>query len=326
MTTTIKDSGLVYTPTEIANIGTTYIGKRRTDKDNGIPIGIDSLDCDFNKLLPGELVSIIARPGNGKSGFMMRWARTRAKWLQDNGIENKIVVYATWEQSVEELHAFNVAAEQGISITKMSRGEIRDDEWDKVLNYVSTRIQLPLWFIGHSVERRTKRPAMTVTALEGALRDIEGWNEYERKIDCIFVDYLQRVKFDGSVESKTIGTSDVLDRLKDMSLSFSCPVVTGVQATRDVDKWDLPIPTMDSGQWTSNVEQASDKVITLVRPRKYRGEGDLFGDVVVQGDLQMLVTIAKQKLGKDNWAKWVSFDPVYNRLDEMELRNAIGGE
>jgi len=313
-------SDLIYTPNEIVTIGGEYLHDKRTNKDEVIPVGIKSLDKDFLPLSRGELVSIIARPGNGKTGFMMRWARDRAQWLEERNIQNRVVVYATWEQSIEELYAFNIAADSRLSITNMAKGEITDGEWETILNSGAKRITMPLWFIGHSLKRRKKRPNLTVTALANALLEIEQWNDDKTNVDILFIDYLQRVKFDGKVESKTIGTSDVLDRLKDCALAMGCPVVVGVQAVREVDKRDVQIPTLDDGQWTSNIEQTSDRVISLVRPQKYRQESETFGETVVRGECQMLVSVLKQKLAKDNWAKWVYFDPAYNKLDELEER------
>ena len=322
---------IVYSPQQIFDIGTRYLDYRRQNKGAGIPLYLKSLDepdKDGNVLLPllgGELVAVIGRPGNGKTGFMMRWARERAKRLKAAGITNRVVIYASWEQSIEELHAFNVAAEarenhSTIDATKMARGVITDQEWDDIVKAGATRVELPLWFIGHSLERRKKRPRITITALGQALDAVEKWNDETMEIDMIFIDYLQRMPFEGRVESKTIGVSDNLDRLKDGALAFGCPMVVGVQATREVDNRDLPIPQMNDGQWTSNVEQASDCIISVVRPRKYKNELERFGSITVKGHCQMLISVIKRKLGPDNFAKWVYFAPEYNKLDELEQR------
>jgi replicative DNA helicase len=269
--------------------------------------------------LPGELISIIANPGNGKTGFMMRWARTRAQAIAND--TTRAVVYATWEQSIEELHAFNAACETGVNISDMARGHIDDASWAKIKTYETSRINLPLWFIGHSMERRKKRPQMTMSALGRALDKIENWGkDKDFSIDLLFVDYLQRVKFDDKPESQTIGFSSILDRLKDCALAFGCPVVVGVQARRDVMERKEPLPGIDDGQWTSNVEQSSDKVLSLLRPSRYRHDGETMFGVTIKGHCQMLVSVLKQKLGKDNWSKWVYFDPAYNLLNELELR------
>jgi replicative DNA helicase len=312
---------ILFTPQEIYNAGTRYLEERRRNKDTGIPIGLASLDEDFLPLLPGEVVSVIGRPGNGKTGFMMRWARWRAEQLRQKGETNRVVVYATWEQHVEDLHAFHVAAEAHLNVTDMARGRLNDQDWERVIEVGARRVELPLWFMGHSAERRKRRPHMTVDNVALALDAIEKWNEDKTQIDMVFIDYLQRIRFNAEkVESKTIAISEIFDRLKDGALAFGCPFVVGVQATRDVDSRAEPIPQMEDGQWTSNIEQTSDRVLSVVRPRRYRDEGETFGSVIVRGHCQMLVCILKQKMGIDNRAHWVYFDPAYNRLDELEIR------
>jgi replicative DNA helicase len=316
---------IIYTPSEIASIGTKYLEQRKNKENAGIAVGIPSFDKDFLPLLPGELLSIIARPGNGKTGFMMRWARHRAAQLQAEGDQNKIVIYCTWEQSIEELHAFDVAADTQISITDMARGNISEEAWPLILSSSMRRVGKPVWFIGHSMERRKRRPRISITDLGDALTAIEAWDEERYKIDMVFLDYLQRIPFDGKPESKTVGMDENLNRLKDGALAFGCPFVVGVQARREVDQRDSPVPLMDDGQWSSAIEQVSDKSISLVRPRKYKQDGDTFGKgpnaVQVQGENQLLIALLKQKLGVANKVYWAMFNPIYNQLDEAEVRN-----
>jgi replicative DNA helicase len=324
MNNTTDPRDIIYTPAEISTIGLRYLEQRRSNKTLGIPLGLASIDADLLPMLPGELITIIGRPGNGKTGIMMRWARERAAWLRLNEQKNRIVIYATWEQSIEDLHAFDLAADTAISITDMARGNISDDQWSRMLASSMNRIDKPLWYIGHSIERRKKRPHISVIALENSLRSIEDWTDERYEIDMIFADYLQRIPFDGRVESKTIGLDDILNKLKDCALEFGCPMVAGVQARREVDEREVPIPMMDDGQWSSAIEQVSDKCLSVVRPRKYRQDGEFFGKkkpVMVQGENQMIVTLLKQKLGLSNKSYWVSFNPIYNRLDELEMRS-----
>lgn len=315
---------IIYTPAEITTVGMKYLEERRTNKAMGIPIGLNSIDTDFLPLLPGELVTILGRPGNGKTGFMMRWARERAAWLMKQNIVNRLVVYATWEQSIEELHAFDVAADTEIGVTEMARGNIDDGQWERMMASSMRRIEKPLWYIGHSMERRKKRPTISVTTLTEALDAVEKWGDEKYEIDMVFIDYLQRIPFERQPESKVIGLDDILNRLKDGALTFGCPFVVGVQARREVDAREVPVPMMDDGQWTSAIEQVSDKSLSVMRPRKYKQEGEFIGKknpTIVEGENQMLVSLLKQKLGVANKTYWVYFNPIYNRLDELEMRN-----
>lgn len=314
---------IIYSSQQAAKIGVDYLQWKRDNKGGGIPLYIPAIDVDFIPAMPTELITIIGRPGNGKTGLMVWWARRRMRKLLELGITDRTVVYCSLEQTVEELQAFHIAADQRMSITSMARGEITDAEWDRVLGQSVKYGGYPFDYIGHSIVRRKSRPRIDMDAMTEAALQIEKRYDSPIGIDMLFVDYLQRIPLAKGVESKTIGTSENLDRLKDLALTLACPVVVGVQAGREVDNTDSHIPGLSDGQWTSNIEQTSDKVISLMRPRKYYDPGVLFGkkgqkEYVVSGRDQMVITILKQKLGPDNMTYMVKFDLAYNKLDELE--------
>jgi replicative DNA helicase len=315
---------IIFSPSQIARAGTAYIENRVSNKSEGIPFGVPIVDSQFLPMLPGELLTIIARPGHGKTMHLMRWARHRAQWLQDNQILDRIVVYLTYEMHTEELYAFHVAAEVGISVDLMARGQVDDTQLSLVRDYGVRRIAVPLWFMGHSQERRKKRPRIDLESVSNALRRVEDWekaNKRELKIDMLFVDYLQRMPFIGSPESKIIGMDENLNRIKDLGLEFSCPVACGVQGRREVDNYNIQIPEMGDGAWCSGIEQVSDKIMACVRPIKcVKKEGDMFGKTMVEGRNQALLVLWKQRLGDAPFFWWLRFDPQYNRLNEAEER------
>lgn len=324
---------LIHSPTEVFTNGQRYLERRRDGSAYGVPLCLDSLDKPYPErpidetflpVWPGELIAVIGRPGNGKTGLMMWWARTWAKELQRRGEMNRCVLYITYEQTIEELNAFNLAAETGISITKLATGQANEQEWGSVKASGAKRAELPLWFGGHSFERRNgqKRPPMTTDTIAEMVQAVQNWDSAERReVDMVFVDYLQRIPFSGRPESKVVGHTEQLDSLKDTAIQLGTRVVVGIQAKREVDGKALPIPSQEDGQWTSNVEQSSDGILTVCRPRKYRQEGEEFGSQTVHGDTQMVITVAKRKLGPDNFARWVKFDPRYNRLDNLEMKH-----
>lgn len=325
-------SSILFTPEQAGVMTAEYLRTRRDFKAWGVPFGVGDVDKPgadgaefYVPLMPGEVETVIARPGHGKTGTMVARARKRAEYLKKRNMDkDRAIVYITLEQSIEELNAFNIAADRQLSITKMAMGEISDAEWAACLDEGIKRRYAPIWNIGYSSTTTKKQIRVDLDGIAGALALIQ--DQHKKAIDLVFVDYLQRMPFDRA-ENKTIGVSDNLDGLKTMALqTFKAPFVIGAQATRDVDNrgrqpgsGDLPIPAMDDGQWTSNIEQTSDHVISLVRPRKYRNEGEAFGSQTVKGNCQLLVSVLKQKLGASNFARWVLFDPIYNKLDQLEL-------
>lgn len=321
-------SSILFTPEEAGIVTANHLRARRENKNFAIPFGLKSIDNEdkegngYVPLMRGEVESVIARPGHGKTGTMVARARARAAFLKSKGLDKtRAVVYITLEQMVEELNAFNIAADRRMSITKMAKGEITDAEWKICLEEGINRRYVPVWNIGYSGASDKKQIRVDLDGIEGALRLVQ--DQHKMDLDMVFIDYLQRIPYDRA-ESKTIGVSDCLDGIKNLAMwKLKFPCVVGVQAGRDVDDRPEPVPTDADGQWTSNIEQTSDKIISLVRPRKYRREGDKFGSVVVQGHCQILVSVLKQRMGASNFARWEYYDPIYNKLDELELSRVL---
>lgn len=325
---------LVFTPLEASNAAEEYLDWRRGNSGGGMPLYINSLEFNpeknkgFLPVLPGELISVIGRPGNGKTGFMLRWARMRAKWLQEQAdagnetAKNSVVIYISLEQTVEELRLFQVAAEDKFSVSKVASGNMKDEEWDNIKTGVRKLHPIPLWFLGRSMKRRKSKIDMTPENIAGALESVEQWqgDNITQSIDSIFIDYLQKFR-----PMNDAGLNEFFGRvtsyIKDnIAMNFMTRTVLGVQAKREVDQRQLPIPLMDDGQWSSTIEQFSDGVISVVRPSHYKKEKEMFGDIEVIGKRQMLVSVLKRKMGPENFAKWVDFQPEYNQLDELEVK------
>lgn len=320
-------SRLVFTPLEASNATEEYIKELRANDGDGMPLYIKSLDYsakDHKGFLPvkrGEIITVLGRPGNGKTGFMLRWARKRAADLVSRGIMDSNVIYVSLEQLVEELRLFQVAAEEEFSASDMADAKLSDEQWEMIGKRVKSLQTVPLWFVGKSMRRRKDKMKLDEQALRAALESIEVWqgDNIKTQIDSVFIDYLQRFRSDGKEWVQFYG--DLVNGLKDMAGDFATRFVVGVQARREVDERSVPIPQMEDGQWTSSIEQQSDGMISVTRPSHYKEEGQLFDGVKVEGHCQMVVSVLKRKLGPEQFKQWVFFQPEYNKLDLLELKS-----
>lgn len=323
-------SRIVFTPVEASNATEKYTDEIRANDGDGMPLYINSMEYspkDRKGFLPvkrGEIITVLGRPGNGKTGFMLRWARSRARDLRiqaASGKEIGVVLYWTMEQLVEELRLFHVAAESGISATDIANGKIESGQWKQIQDKLRDLHTNPLWFGGKSLRRRKDKIKLTEEALYGALESIEVWqgDNVKQQIDSVFIDYLQRFRSGGQDWVQYYG--DLVNGLKDMAGDFATRFVVGVQARREVDQRQVPIPQMDDGQWTSSIEQQSDGMISVTRPSHYKAKGESFDGVAIENHTHMIVSVLKRKLGPENFKQWVWFNPEYNRLDESEMNN-----
>ncbi len=321
-------SDIIFSPQRRADLGQKYLDDRRNNKGVGMPLYIQGTDyATGGKFIPaerGDMTSIIARPGHGKTGFMLRWAREHAKHISTT---NHAVIYVTRETPVEHLQAFLIAADtrdkMRKSKTKMIMGEIEESEWKQLMTINHDTALYPLWIIGHSLDRHAKRPKLTPEVLQAAIDSIQKEYADTNEIDLIFFDYLQRFDTDRNINNLRAAYMSWMDTFKDFATMFNCHTVVGVQARREVEERKFPVPFMSDGAETSNIEQSSQNVFSLVRPIRYVKEGDTFGEnnPVVVTKNHLLLSNLKQTNGESDWHRWLTFEPEYNFLDGLEERN-----
>ena len=224
-------SRLVFTPIESSNATEKYVDELKDSDGDGMPLYIPKMEYsakDKKGFMPvnrGELIAVIGRPGNAKTGFMFRWARERAKHLAQIK-SSDVVLYWTMEQLIEELRLFHVAAEMNVSASAMASGQYQ--EWDGVKNTLRNLHTTPLWLAGKSRARRKDKIKLTESALIESLEAVEKWQDENilQGIDSIYIDYLQRFRSDGRDWTQFYG--DVVNGPKEAAGDFSTRVILGV--------------------------------------------------------------------------------------------------
>ena len=88
----------------------------------GIDFGIKKIDEAMIPMKPGDVIGVIARPGHGKSTFMAYLTRKVARDLLNQGRENEVAVYISYEQSIEEIESYFQLPEDDYNLTDISRG------------------------------------------------------------------------------------------------------------------------------------------------------------------------------------------------------------
>jgi len=270
-------ASLVYGPQEAADLSLSLIEEVEQTRGEGIRFGVKRVDEVMNPLRSGELISVYGLPGHHKSG-VMNWLSKRALKLIGPE-ENKIVVRVTWEQSVEEDTLAWYGGDSNIPVAQMIRGELDGSEWEVLRHSSVRRAVTPMWVVGHSLleykNRRKARPRMTMTDVALALEYIcEDATDLRLEPSLVVLDYLQRIRpdsKDGGDRREQV--MEMVNRAKDCAISFGCPVLLGVQAKREVADRSNKMPQQNDAQESSNVEQTSDKVITLWYPHKTEEAG-----------------------------------------------------
>lgn len=294
-----------HTPARAARVAAQEF-KKRSETDIHIEWDLPKLDDYLIPMIPGDLVSILGRPGHGKTSALIHLARTVALRLKD---QEGLVVYATWETLVEEFIGVLTSGESGQSLEDIGRGVADLGRVnDAMVKVVGSRIAV----VGRSRESPSDR-FHTLQDLDSILKELTG-------VRLVLIDYLQRIPgLRGQDRAERVREN--LEMINDMALTRLVPIALAVQSRRDVDEYSgLRLPGLNDGAWAANIEQTSDKVFGVTRPCLYMDEGRKIkreGIIYEVGPATFCLKVLKQRWGKAGDTFILGFEPRFARLYEM---------
>lgn len=297
MADNINIQGIIYSPAEAAKLAVEAVEEAKSNRGRGLKTGIKALDRVLLPFQAGELITVLGYTSNYKSSFMNYLIGSAI----DQCLSDEIIVKVTWEDSVEEETLKWISKDAQIPASHLSRGTVAD--WSLLMKSYKRRIVTPLWIVGHSTNQskvaRRARPRLTMDDVLEALEFISFQaTDSDLKIRMIVLDYLQRIRparSDGNTKREQM--MEAVNKSKDLGIAFGCPVVLGVQAGRSVKTRSFQLPRLEDGQETSNIEQSSDKSISLWYAIKSEDEGAYIESLDVNVTKNLLVCgILKQKM------------------------------
>jgi len=312
---------LVYTSAELAANHVRLAEKIKSEP--GITWNIPDIDQRVIPMRGGDVTLICARPGMGKTTLMAYLAREEAKRIVDRGTrDSEVVIYATWEGTVDAIYAAIVAATGGYSSTDYYWGRVPIE--DITRNMVQRGV-MPIMMMGFSTIPRGKAPVMTLDVLLKGIESVQ--EDFGLRPTLVCLDYLQLIPCPGS-STRVDQVSDAIVGAKMLGMQIDVPFVLGAQASRDVDNYQIKLPSMRDVQWSSQAEQHADKLFGLWRPAltesaNAQGEEPL---IKVEGHAYpakkelLIIRMLKQRGddGRHTWA--LHLEPQLLKLTELELR------
>jgi len=298
-------------------ISTLTVGSVRAARDlpDALKTGIPQLDDHYVMHRPRRVNGIIAHTSEGKTSVMNILARNFVMQIS----ENEIVLFATWEDSIEDLSLAFLAQTSRVPLKSLFSGKLTPSEWDGMMKAATKRAETPLWLIGHSEQKEARRPRLTMTDIWAGMEYIA--DKRKKKIRAVFMDYLQRINTDdskGDIRERYMRT---MDKVKDLSLAFDTNVIIGSQVSREVKQRKWKQPQITDAQETSNFEQTCDGMISLWIPKKDEPIGSgliekkgIDGQAVSVTKNLMLMQTLKQKKGEAPVLRAVDFLPETNEI------------
>ena len=255
---------------------------RKDHKDGltGVPSGFTALDRLTSGWQNSDLIIIAARPGMGKTAFVVSAMRNAAV-----DFDHAVAIFSLEMSSVQLVNRL-ISAEAELESEKIKKGNLADYEW-KQLVHKTDRLSKAKIFIDDT-------PALSILELRAKCRRLKAQHD----VKVIIIDYLQLMSGESS---KTGGgnreqeIASISRALKGIAKELNIPVIALSQLSRAVEtRGGDKRPQLSDLRESGSIEQDADMVMFLYRPEYYGITQDESG-MPTQGTGEVI--IAKHRNG-----------------------------
>ncbi len=231
--------------------------KSLKDKEgiSGIPSGFTDLDKETGGWQNSDLIIIAARPAMGKTAFMLSMARNIA-------VQHKIpLALFSLEMASVQLITRMIASETGISSDKLRKGQMSDEEWQRLFTNVADLENAPLYI--------DETPSLSVFDFRAKCRRLV----MQHGVKIILVDYLQLMTANsgkGGAGNREQEIATISRSLKAIAKELNVPVIALSQLSRSVETRPGKRPQLSDLRESGAIEQDADIVSFIFRPEYYK--------------------------------------------------------
>ena len=292
---------------------------QRGDRITGVATGFERYDRLTAGLHPGDLTIVAARPGMGKTSFVLNVAVNVAspkgrelendpnqRWEQ----EGAGVAVFSLEMPREQLANRMVCSEGKVDVSKVRSGFLGQQDWNRLTQAAAFLGSLPIWI--------DDSPSLSILELRAKVRRLQAEYDREgedgrgtRKIGLVIIDYLQLMRGRDGINSREQEISEISRGLKALSKELKVPVVALSQLNRAVETRSEKSkrPQISDLRESGAIEQDADNICFIYRDDYYNKEAS------TEPNIAELI-IAKQRNGPTGTVK-VRFDREYTRFDNL---------
>lgn len=285
--------------------------KSLKDKEglSGIPSGFKALDHATGGWQNSDLIIIAARPAMGKTAFLLSMARNIA-------VGHKIpLALFSLEMASVQLITRMISSETEISSEKLRKGQMSDEEWQRLYANVAELENAPLYI--------DETPSLSVFDFRAKCRRLV----MQHGVKIIMVDYLQLMT--ASAGGKNTGNREqeiamISRSLKAIAKELNVPVIALSQLSRSVETRPGKRPQLSDLRESGAIEQDADIVSFIFRPEYYKiayWDNDEEG-AESSTENQAEIIIAKHRNGATEDVR-LSFIKHLGKFSDLD---ALGGE
>jgi len=274
------------------------------DAYQGVPTGIRAIDEKIGGWQKSDLVILAARPGMGKTSFVLSIARNAAIDY------SKPVAFFSLEMSATQIVHRLFSIETGIDSERISKGKLDEVEWVQLTNKIGNLSSANLII--------DDTPALSVFDLRAKCRRLK----HQHDIQLVIIDYLQLMQ-GGTEKDKGKGTREqeisyISRSLKALAKELNIPVIALSQLSRAVEtrSGGTKRPLLSDLRESGSIEQDADMVLFIYRPEYYKL--DTFeDDTISQGRADIM--FEKNRHGATGNVR-VRFESRYTKFSDIDNR------
>ncbi len=249
-----QTGGLVHIRDVIASNYEMYTKLNSSERDKyvGIPSGISTLDSITTGLNRSDLIIVGARPGMGKTSFILNIARNVA--VQ----QNRTVAIFNLEMSREQMVNRLLSSEARVPSKNLRTGTLSADEWTRIATASSALCKAPIYL--------DETADITVPEMKARLRRV-------KNLGFVVVDYLQLMHSAKKSDNRAQEVSEITRSLKIMAKELDVPIMVAAQLSRAPEKQGgSHRPGLSDLRESGSIEQDADQVLFIYREGYYSSQ------------------------------------------------------
>ncbi len=295
--------------------------KLNVDGVSGVPTGFTALDRVTAGWQNSDMIILAARPGMGKTAFVLSMARNMAV---DFNIP--VAIFSLEMASVQLVNRL-ISGETGIKADKLRKGNLEDHEFTQLHTRIKKLSKAPI-FIDDT-------PSLSVFELRAKARRLKS----KHNISVIIIDYLQLMTAGGDNRGNREQEISMISRsIKTIAKELNIPIIALSQLSRAVEtRGGDKKPMLSDLRESGAIEQDADIVSFIYRPEYYDITQDEDGNSTI-GTGQII--IAKHRNGAletvslkfvKEFAKFENLDtnyglpnnPDYDRFETITMQSRM---
>ena len=187
---------------DVMNIATKFLDYIENKTDEKISFGVKFLDEMIGGLYKGELTTIAAKSGVGKTALALQILRSCLK-------QNKKVLLISREMSDVQMLIRNIVSLTGIDSKTIKNKVFTDEQLEQIIKAIGVLTDNNNLFINDNIDRISK--------IKKRIRQV--------KPDVVIIDYLQLLTIEKSEGSREREVATLSREIKNMTLDFKIPII-----------------------------------------------------------------------------------------------------